>query len=68
MSDPADAVTEMLVRTVPGAPAHLLADAAEKFRRIIDNERRRAIVECKSALIAAGVDWASQIIDERVLK
>ncbi len=47
MSDPADAVVEMLVRTVPGAPAHLLADAAEKFRRVIDEvrraERRRAV-------------------------
>lgn len=45
MSDPADALTEMLVRTVPGAPAHLLADAAEKFRRILENERRRAWAE-----------------------
>lgn len=45
MSDPADALTEMLVRAVPGAPAHLLADAAEKFRRILENERRLARAE-----------------------
>lgn len=44
MSDPVDAVTEMLVRTVPGAPAHLLADAAEKFRCILDNERRLSLI------------------------
>lgn len=45
MSDPADALTEMLERAVPGAPARLLADAAEKFRRILENERRRARAE-----------------------
>ncbi len=45
MSDPADALTEMLVRAAPGAPAHLLADAAERFRRILENERRRARAE-----------------------
>lgn len=45
MSDPADALTEMLVRAVPGAPAHLLADAAEKLQRIMENERRRARAE-----------------------
>lgn len=45
MSDPADALTEMLVRAVPGAPAHLLADAAERFQRILENERRLARAE-----------------------
>jgi hypothetical protein len=45
MSDPADALTEMLVRAVTGAPAHLLADAVEKFQRILENERRRARAE-----------------------
>lgn len=45
MSDPADALTEMLGRAVPGAPAHLLADAAEKLRRILENDRRRARAE-----------------------
>ncbi len=45
MSDPADALTEMLVRAVPSAPAHLLADAAERFQRILENERRLARAE-----------------------
>ena len=47
MNEPADILLEMLVRTIPGAPAHLLADAAQKFERIIDEvrraERRRAV-------------------------
>ena len=59
MSDPADAVTEMLVRTVPGAPAHLLADAAEKFRRIIDNERRRARHDAITELVRLGMHEAA---------
>lgn len=59
MSDPADAVTEMLVRTVPGAPAHLLADAAEKFRRIIDNERRRARHDAITELVQLGMHEAA---------
>lgn len=40
MNEPADILLEMLVRTIPGAPAHLLADAAQKFERIIDEVRR----------------------------
>jgi len=59
MSDPADAVTEMLVRTVPGAPAHLLADAAEKFRWIIDNERRRARHDAVAELMRLGMREAA---------
>lgn len=59
MSDPADAVTEMLVRTVPGAPAHLLADAAEKFRRIINNERRRARHDTITELVRRGMHEAA---------
>ena len=59
MSDPADTVTEMLVRTVPGAPAHLLADAAEKFRRIIDNERRRARHDAITELVRLGMHEAA---------
>lgn len=59
MSDPADAVTEMLVRTVPGAPAQLLADAAEKFRRVIDNERRRARHDAIVELVRLGLTDAA---------
>lgn len=40
MNEPADILLEMLVRTIPGAPAHLLADVAQKFERIIDEVRR----------------------------
>lgn len=64
MSDPADAVTEMLVRAVPGAPAHLLADAAEKFRRIIDNERRRARHDAITELVRSGMHEAAAKLKE----
>jgi len=61
-----DTLTEMLTRVILGAPPHLIANAADNFRRIVENERRRAIGECKSALIAAGVEWAADILNERV--
>lgn len=64
MSGPVDAVTEMLVRTVPGAPAHLLADAAEKFRRIIDNERRRARHDAITELVQFGMHEAADKLRE----
>lgn len=59
MADVGDTVTEMLVRTIPGAPAHLLADAAEKFRRVIDNERRRARHDTITELVRLGVREAA---------
>jgi len=64
MSDPADAVAEMLVRTILGAPAHLLADAAEKFRRIIDNEWRRARHDAIAELVRFGMHEAADKLRE----
>lgn len=64
MSDPADALTEMLVRTVPGAPAHLLADAAEKFRRIIDNVRRAERQRAVQDLVRFGMNAAADKLRE----
>lgn len=58
-ADIGDFITEMLVRTVPGAPAHLLADAAEKFRRIIDDERRRARHDAIVELVRLGLTDAA---------
>ena len=40
MNEPADMILEMLARAIPGAPAHLLADAAQKFERVIGEVRR----------------------------
>ena len=59
MSDPADAVIEMLVRTVPDAPPYLLADAAGKFRRIVENERRQARRDAIAELTCAGFKEAA---------
>lgn len=47
---PPDAVLEMFIRTIPCAPLNLIIEAAEKFRLIITNERRRAVQECIAKL------------------
>lgn len=58
-TDVADFVVEMLTRAIPGAPAHLLAEASDKLQRIITNERRRARRDAISELVMAGMNEAA---------
>ena len=64
MSDPVDAITEMLVRTVPGAPVHLLADAAKLLCRIIDNVRRAERQRAVQDLVRFGMNAAADKLRE----
>lgn len=64
MNEPADMLLEMLVRTVPGAPAHQLADAAQKFERIIDEVRRAERQRAVQDMVRFGMHDAADKLRE----
>jgi len=64
MNEPADILLEMLVRTIPGAPVHFLADAAQKFGRIIDEVRRAERQRAVQDMVRSGMRDAADKLRE----